>query len=519
MELAQIRTAGAAGAPGRLSFVQKLVAAAALVALADLLFYCQWVGSTLGLFCLALLSLLLALRPDMLRHRRALAAAAAAALFALALIDDPSLLGFLLFWAAALLGVLLPRSRRFGDGWRWGKTLLRHLLVSPAGPFADFGRLRKAARRRPLGLGRRLPVLALPLVGSGIFLFLFASANPVLGDALAALDPSNLFGGLYFSRILFWALVSIFVWGLLRPRRRSLAGELQARETPLDLPGVSMASVTLSLAAFNAVFAVQNGLDLAFLWSGAPLPEGMTLAEYAHRGAYPLIVTALLAGLFVLVTLAPGSDYAQSALIRRLVYVWIAQNVFLVASTMLRTIDYIEAYSLTRLRIAALVWMALVAVGLVLICWRIWRGKSGGWLINANLASALLALAACTIVDLGATAAWWNVRHAREAGGKGARLDICYLAGIGSSALLPLIEIEGRTRDPALKARLASTRASGLATLAETQRDWHGWTFRGARRLAAARAEVERLRLPPPGGQWSCAPPAPRQVLTAYGAE
>ena len=58
---------------------------------------------------------------------------------------------------------------------------------------------------------------------------------------------------------------------------------------------------------FQAVFALQNGLDLAFLWSGAPLPDGMTLAEYAHRGAYPLIATALLAGLFVLVTLRPGA--------------------------------------------------------------------------------------------------------------------------------------------------------------------------------------------------------------------
>ena len=33
---------------------------------------------------------------------------------------------------------------------------------------------------------------------------------------------------------------------------------------------------------------------------------------------------------------------------------WIAQNLLLVASTMLRTLDYVEAYSLTELRIAAL---------------------------------------------------------------------------------------------------------------------------------------------------------------------
>ena len=111
---------------------------------------------------------------------------------------------------------------------------------------------------------------------------------------------------------------------------------------------------------------------------------------------------------------------------------------------MLRTFDYIEAYSLTRLRIAALIWMGLVAIGLVLICYRLLRGRSGAWLINANLLAALLVLGACCTVDLGRMAAAWNVRHARETGGAGAALDLCYLNELGASALLPLIELERR---------------------------------------------------------------------------
>jgi hypothetical protein len=216
----------------------------------------------------------------------------------------------------------------------------------------------------------------------------------------------------------------------------------------------------------------------------------MTLAEYAHRGAYPLIATALLAGLFVLVTLRPGSAMAGQPAIRRLVYLWIGQNVLLVASTMLRTLDYIEAYSLTRLRIAALVWMALVAVGLVLICWRIWRGRSGAWLINANAAAALLALGACCFVDLGAEAADWNVRHAREAGGSGSALDLCYLNELDASALLPLVALESRPLPPALRERVAWTRNIIMDRLEPRQADWQAWTWRGARRLAEAKALI-----------------------------
>jgi signal transduction histidine kinase len=282
------------------------------------------------------------------------------------------------------------------------------------------------------------------------------------------------------------------------------------------MPGVGIASITLSLIAFNALFALQNGLDIAFLWSGVRLPEGMTLAEYAHRGAYPLIATALLAALFVLLTLQPGSQTAESSLIRRLVYAWIGQNLLLVASTILRTLDYVDAYSLTRLRIAALIWMALVAVGLVLICYRIWRSKSGAWLINANLAAALVALSICSVVDLGRMAAAWNVRHAREAGRTGANLDICYLRGLGASALLPMIELEGRTRNPILRERVGWARIAAMEALAQRQSDWRGWTVRGALRLSKARESAERRRLPSAYGGWrACDGPLPSEPLTA----
>src|SRR3546814_2069336 len=61
-------------------------------------------------------------------------------------------------------------------------------------------------------------------------------------------------------------------------------------------------------------------------WSGAALPGHVTLAEYAHRGAYTLIATALLAGLFVLVVLRPGEAATRSPRVRGLVVLWIAQN-------------------------------------------------------------------------------------------------------------------------------------------------------------------------------------------------
>ena len=480
----------------RFSFVQKLVLAILLIALGDRLFFRQHLGSTVGLYALALLLSALSALPAVRRSRAALAAAGAALLYAAALGDDPSLLAWGLFWAAASLAVLVARMARFDDGWRWALRLLLHALLSAFGPVRDWRVLRRArVRRGPFGLSRAARLLIIPAVGSAVFLALFSAANPLIGRAFARIDLGVVVAGLAPPRLIFWLLLAILVWGLLRAPRY-LVPSAAPRDGGLAAPSLAPASIAISLLAFNAIFALQNGLDITFLWSGAPLPGELTLAEYAHRGAYPLIATALLAALFVLVTLQPGSATAESPLIRRLVYLWIGQNVLLVASTMLRTVDYIEAYSLTRLRIAALVWMALVAIGLVLICYRVWRARGAGWLINANFAAAALALTGCAFVDLGAVAAQWNVRHAREAGGAGTHLDVCYLRQLGPSALLPLIELEGRRLPADLGARIAWVRSAALQELERSQSDWHGWTFRNHRRLGEAQRLAAARRLP-----------------------
>ena len=479
------------------SFVVKAVAAAGLVGLADRLFWVEkGAGSTLGFFALAWIIATLALTPAAWRDRRSWIAAAAALLLAAPLLDAPGLVALILFWIGLTMVVLLPRARGVDHAGRWVLRLILHGIASAVGPWQDLLQL-----RRPLGrnLPRRriLPLLPLPLIGGAVFLALFASANPVIGDALYNIGAPRL-DDESIGRFLFWVAILTMVWATLRPRRIELPAIAPAGGAPLTLPGVSTGSVLLALITFNILFALQNGLDIAFLWSGAPLPAGVTLADYAHRGAYPLIATALLAGLFVLVALRPGSATAAVPAIRRLVVLWIAQNVFLVASSILRTIDYIEAYSLTGLRIAALIWMALVALGLMLIVWRMLRGRSAGWLIDANVAAALAVLGGSTMIDLGATAAAWNVRHAREVGGKGAALDLCYLDGLGSSALTSLVTLELRPDlKPDFAGRVAWVRHRALHATLDRQRGGD-WTWRDSRRLRQVRTMLAGSRLPVP---------------------
>ncbi|MDH4742580.1 DUF4173 domain-containing protein [Sphingomonas sp. CBMAI 2297] len=465
----------------RFSFLAKVAAAIAIIAAMDRLFLGDAAGSWIGGFALAWTGALLATRPA-LRRRPSLAALAIAAGFAVVLAHDPGGLGWMLFWSALSIAALMPRIGRFDDAWRWSLRLAAHGLSGPLAPALDLIRLaRLKPRRGGHGPARLAALLALPLGMTALFVALFASANPVIAQALARVRLPGL------GEMLFWALLLALIWPSLRPTRWATRAAALLPRADIALPGIPAASLLLSLLLFNIVFAIQNGLDLAFLWSGAPLPPGVTLADYAHRGAYPLIATALLAGLFVLVALKPGSASAADPAIRRLVVLWVAQNLLLVASSILRTLDYVAAYSLTSLRIAALAWMGLVAIGLALICWRMLAGRSAAWLINANALMAALVLSAASIADLEASAAAWNVRHARETSGRGVALDLCYLAQTGPAALLSLVALERRPLPPGFRDRVRHVRAQVMADLARRQADWRSWTWRGRYRLETAR--------------------------------
>lgn len=486
----------------RSSFWLKGLVALLLAVLADVLLFqsMPW-GAVLGGFAAAWVAGLVLVRRGLVSDRRALPALLAAAGFAGLMVERPGPLPWMLFGLMLTLAALSGRVKIGEPVWRWFQRLFVHGVVSLVGPVLDMVRLARLRRRRPSRISpvAILKVAALPVVGGLVFLLMFARANPLIAEALnAASVPAP--SGATVLRLIGCVIVGVMAWTTLRPRwRRKLLALPSLGQRAL--PGVSTASVTLSLIVFNGLFAVQNGLDIAFLWSGTPLPGDATLADYAHRGAYPLIATALLAGLFVLVALRPGSETAQRPLVRRLVVLWVAQNMVLVASSILRTADYIEGYALTRFRIVAMIWMFMVGIGLLLICWRLLKVKDGHWLIDANVKVALVVLAGLSVIDTGAIAAAWNVRHAREVDGTGAVLDLGYLNAIGEPALVSLVELEQATDDPALKDRVAAVRRDVLDRADRDNWSWRGWTWRRARRLARVEALAARepLIVPLPG--------------------
>jgi hypothetical protein len=459
---------------------------------ADLLSFGHWgLGTVLSLLLIVVASVTAA-RP---RPRPMAGALALGVLGLLPMLEAPEEPGSVI---VALFGLGMAAVLASGD-WsgrveRLAGVAVRFALVAPGRLLADV--VRAAIDMRVGGIKARLwkslLLWGLP-VGLGIvFVLLFSAANPLIETALRLLTPDGAKLDQAIAHGLFMAVVAAFAWPFIVPKLLTYRADAQMYGPwqPTLIGQVSGRDVALrALILFNLLFAVQTGLDLVYLWGGVKLPDGMTYADYAHRGAYPLIVTALLAGAFVLVALRPGSPTSADRLVRALVYAFIAQNVLLVISSILRLDLYVDVYGLTRLRLAAGLWMGLVALGLVLILVRIRLGRSNAWLMGSNLLAALMMLFGASVVDLDRVVAGFNLAHAVEPGTGAVPLHVAYLEELGPS-IIPdldraladdkLAPIAPRLDVPAVRAELMALRTY-MASRVQHSTDWRDWNWRAAR--------------------------------------
>ena len=244
-------------------------------------------------------------------------------------------------------------------------------------------------------------------------MFLFASANPLIEKWISLINPGNaashvsvgtdrcsgswrcrssgplsMSGGAASAR-----------WQRVWPRRPHRSRKRASR--PIDFFGV--ATILRSLILFNLLFAVQTVLDVVYLWGNATLPADISYASYAHRGAYPLILTALLAAGFVLAAMRPGrpgravkGDPAAGLSLGR------AERPAgrLLDPAPRSLCADLPADLVARSRPSSgCCWSHS---GLLLIVARIALNRSNGWLIRANLITLTATLYVCSLINFAA---------------------------------------------------------------------------------------------------------------------
>ena len=382
---------------------------AALIALGDVLVWQVMPGLSLALFAFAVFLAGLALAWPRLAPRARVGVACGMVICLLPLIELVQPLSILI----ALCGLSVVAVVMAGVGRvDLMRAALRLWWVAPAQSMRDTARAVQGARDiKPVRWDLRAVVMgwALPAVATLIFAMLLIGANPVLDRLIADFtrwEPPRP----DFARVWFWGITAAAIWPVLvtyRMRER-LQYRRPQRVTVRREGVINATSVARSLVAFNALFAVQTGMDMLYLYGDATLPEGISPATYAHRGAYPLLATALLAGLFAVVA---RPHLNGRALVRVLMMLWLAQTLALVFASVWRLDLYVEAFGLTRLRLAAYIWMGLVAIGLGITAQQVWQDRPAAWMLLRSGALGAVALYVCAFVSFDAVVARHNLNR------------------------------------------------------------------------------------------------------------
>lgn len=472
------------------SIPAKIGLALVLAALADWLFYGERIGLSLTLFAIAIAGVSVFFNHATLDLRRAMIAAAILVAGLVPAAEELNTLSFLILLASLTIALLVATNPETTELAERARALRNFFLFGPVRFFPEALQIFNMS-----AFTRGIALWLLPAVLSTVFIALFAAANPVIEQWVSLLNPKLIFEYVSIPRVLFWTMMLALVWPFIhvRWRRRKVvvpAADETAEPEPLAafVPAEFLGPSTIlrSLILFNLLFAAQSVLDGIYLWGHVALPANMTYAAYAHRGAYPLIATALLAAAFVLAAMRPGGAAEKSSVIRPLVYLWVGQNVLLVASSILRLDLYVDIYTLTYWRIAAFIWMGLVALGLILIVARIAVNQSNRWLVGANLITLTIVLYGCSLMNFDAFIADYNVAHSQEMTGKGGQIDFNYLFALGPQAL-PAINRAIALRDRIDEAQHVSHRGAlvprrnGLVELQRRNLAWRTWGSRSWR--------------------------------------
>ena len=326
----------------------------------------------------------------------------------------------------------------------------------------------------------------LPLVALVVFGTLFVLANPDLvasfsdwlgrffkwlGDLLARFLPD-------VWEVLFWLAAFWVAAALLRPVLKRESMRPQPPSPPAaagEQPAPLYAALRNTLAAVILLFAVYLVFEFKTLWF-RNFPKGFYYAGYAHEGAAWLTVALGMATAVLSLTFrGPVLRDPRLTRLRRLAWIWSAENLILSATVFNRLFIYIDFNGMTRMRTVGLFGAATVVAGFLLVVWKIVRGHSFVWLIQRHLWTLAVAIFLYSLTPVDMLVHAHNVRHVL-AGDIPPAVQICThpIDAEGVLMLRPLAHCDDAIIREGIRAMLAKRAIQAEA--ADRRRRQQGWT-------------------------------------------
>jgi hypothetical protein len=365
----------------------------------------------------------------------------------------------------------------------------------------EYGRSAAASR------ASRIPWLnlAMPIVAVVLFGTVFIFANP---DLLASVrELANEIGDilrewlrmLSVSEMVFWVAAACISAGLLQQSSAPLIDDTPADVELLDAsqigPSKLYAALRNTLAAVISLFAVYLVFEFRTLWF-REFPKGFYYSGYAHEGAAWLTFALALATL-VLSLVFRGGVLADPRLprLRRLAWIWSAENFILAVAVYHRLAIYVGFNGMSPMRIVGWYGISAVVVGFALVLWKIGHGRRLGWLLRRQLWTLALAVYMFLLTPVDAIVVKYNVgRILAGDPAPSVQISVHPISNDGVLLLLPLLETDDATIREGVRAMLAQREDDAEA--AAERRESLGWTsYQISEGVVLERLRAERHRL------------------------
>lgn len=310
-------------------------------------------------------------------------------------------------------------------------------MIATAGAQLEFIGLCKKVKIGGSSIGKGLGKLRfffIPVFIIFVFIGIYSTANPVfnsfVGDVFAQIGSA---WSLVFYDFEF-AVVMTFILGIVisnflligSPIKEIIeddenASEYYKRKRKKQFKNFAFFALKNELRAavflfvsLNIILAIVNGIDVYWVWFNFEW-EGQYLKQFVHSGTYLLILSILFSiGLVLYFFRGNLNFYKKNIFLKKLSYLWLAQNALLAISVGIRNYWYVEYYALAYKRIGVFIFLLLTLYGLYTIYNKLKENRSYFYFIRNNAFVFYTVITLSSVVDWDGLITRYNFAHANK---------------------------------------------------------------------------------------------------------
>lgn len=396
-----------------------LVACIALLSLFDFMFYNPWdfaygLGINLFLMLIITLGVAITIHQPALNNRTFWWSSFGAIFSALNICYNPNSWSITMFFVSYFLivGSLQNKLQNLLA------VFLQYLIIQLCSPFYTISFLVKTSNWKSStnkNLWKITKIAVLPLIAIAAFATMYSFANQHFYNIL--IEPivnTFRFDGINYSKIFLWIFGSMFIVPLIIPITFKAAflkpimeskkikrnrNKVNALFNNLDLNNELKISV-ITMLSLNVLVFLFNILDVIYVWFGSSVKSASELSQYVHDGTNMVILSIIVgSGILIYFFRKNLNFHPKNQWLKKVSYIWLAQNVFLAFSTFTRNLHYVNQFGLTFKRLGVVIFILTVLIGLLFIFQKIKDQHSITHLINRLFLAFYIILIGFSIVD------------------------------------------------------------------------------------------------------------------------